>query len=63
HTEFHAEYEMNCTNPSGLTRIDFAYFSLFPNARELEVQVVSGKGAQAFEIERDEPVLDLKDRI
>ena len=63
HTEFHAEYELNCTNPSGLTRIDFTYFSKFPNARELEVQVVSDKGAQAFEIERDEPVLDLKDRI
>ncbi|WP_299963269.1 DUF2796 domain-containing protein [uncultured Roseobacter sp.] len=59
HTEFHAEYQLDCANPSAITRIGFAYFDTFPNARELEVQVVSQGGAQAFEVERDAPVLDL----
>ena len=59
HTEFHAEYAMTCENPDALTTIDFAYFSTFPNAREVEVQVVTPSGAQAFEVERDAPKLYL----
>jgi len=38
----------------------FAYFDTFPNALELEVQIVSDTGAKAFEVERDEPKLDLQ---
>lgn len=60
HTEFHAEYTLTCANPSELTEISFAYFYAFKNARELEVQVITGSGAQAFEVERDAPVLDLR---
>lgn len=59
HTEFHAEYMLTCDNPGALTEISFAYFEAFPNAREVEVQFVSASGAQAFEVERDTPVLDL----
>ena len=59
HTEFHAEYVMSCANPDAISRIEFAYFEKFENALELEVQFVSDKGAQAFEVERDAPVLDL----
>ena len=60
HTEFHAEYTLDCADPSGITQIDFAYFERFPNALELEVQVVSDAGAQSFEVERDEAVLDMR---
>ncbi len=60
HTEFHAEYALSCGNPDALTSIDFAYFGVFENARELEVQIVTASGAQAFEVERDEPMLDLR---
>ena len=59
HTEFHAEYAMTCENPDALTTIDFAYFSAFPNAREVEVQIVTPSGARAFEVERDAPKLYL----
>ena len=59
HTEFHAEYLLTCSNPDAITGIEFAYFDLFENARELEVQIVTSSGAQAFEIERDAPSLDL----
>ncbi len=60
HTEFHAEYNLTCGNPDALSEITFAYFDAFENARELEVQIVSAAGARAFEVERDEPVLDLR---
>ena len=59
HTEFHAEYLLTCGNTNALTGIDFAYFSTFENALELEVQIISAAGAKAFEIERDMPTLDL----
>ncbi|WP_370402417.1 zinc uptake protein ZrgA [Sulfitobacter sp. JB4-11] len=59
HTEFHAEYTLDCENPAALTQITFAYFEAFPNAKEVEVQIITTSGAQAFEVERDAPVLDL----
>ncbi|WP_227268411.1 zinc uptake protein ZrgA [Roseobacter weihaiensis] len=60
HTEFHAEYLVNCADPAAASVISFAYFDTFPNALELEVQVISDKGATAFEVERDAPTLDLR---
>lgn len=60
HTEFHAEYLLTCSNPEAITGIEFAYFELFENALELEVQIVTGSGASAFEVERDSPSLDLR---
>ena len=59
HTEFHASYILNCMNIAAMTEIKFAYFDLFPNAKELEVQMISDVGAFTFEIEREEPTLDL----
>lgn len=60
HSEFHAQYQLTCDDLSAANEITFAYFERFPHARELDVQIVSPAGAQAFEVERDEPVLDLK---
>lgn len=59
HTEFHAEYRLDCTDPSALTELTFPYFDAFENAREVEVQIVTQAGAQAFEVMRDAPELDL----
>ena len=60
HTEFHAEYLLTCADPSAVTDITFAYFDTFPNALEVEVQVISDTGATSFEVERDAPTLDLR---
>ncbi|QFS81714.1 hypothetical protein FIU97_02900 [Roseivivax sp. THAF40] len=60
HSEFHAEYTLDCANPEALSEITFAYFDTFENARELEVQILTASGAQAFEVERDAPALDLR---
>lgn len=59
HTEFHAEYTLTCDAPDALSKITFAYFEAFPNAQEVEVQIINAAGAQAFEVMRDAPVLDL----
>ena len=60
HTEFHAEYLLTCADPSAIDEITFAYFDVFPNALEVEVQLISDTGATSFEVERDAPTLDLR---
>jgi hypothetical protein len=60
HTEFHAEYTLVCEHPDALTEIAFAYFDAFPNAQEVDVQVITSSGAQAYEVERATPVLKLE---
>lgn len=60
HTEFHAEYLLTCADPAAVSEITFAYFETFPNALEVEVQVLSADGATAYEVERDAPELDLR---
>ncbi|MDA8747761.1 DUF2796 domain-containing protein [Litoreibacter sp.] len=59
HTEFHAEYTLTCDAPDALGEITFAYFEAFPNAQEVDVQIITASGARAFEVTRDAPVLDL----
>lgn len=59
HTEFHAEYTLTCANPGEITEIAFDYFKRFENARALEVQIVTDSGAQAADVRRDDPMLDL----
>ncbi|MGB7241695.1 MAG: DUF2796 domain-containing protein [Sulfitobacter sp.] len=60
HTEFHGEYTLNCDAPDALAEINFTYFEAFPNALEVEVQIVTASGAQAYEVERDAPILNLE---
>jgi hypothetical protein len=60
HTEFHAEYLLTCADPSAVNEITFTYFDSFPNALEVEVQIITNAGATSFEVERDAPILDLR---
>jgi hypothetical protein len=60
HTEFHAEYVLTCANPVEVTELHFPYFDRFENAKELDVQVITGSGAQAFEVNRKTMTLDLR---
>jgi hypothetical protein len=60
HSAFHAEYRLECARPEAIDAIDFAFFAHFGFAREIEVQVVTGDGARAFEVTRDAPRLALK---
>ena len=63
HNEFHAEYALTCADPTAIDAIEFAYFERFPNAAELDIQMISDKGAKGFEVERDEPRLSLSGAI
>jgi len=59
HTEFHAEYSLICSNIEALTQIDFAYFEVFPNSKQVALQLISQSGARAFDIKSGAPRLDL----
>ena len=59
HNEFHAEYQLACASPDELGTIRLGYFEAFPNAMEVEVNVITEKGQSSFEVERDAPILDL----
>ena len=63
HNEFVAHYSFNCENIKEIDRISFPYFTNFPNSGELEIQFVSEKGSTGFEVEGDEPFIDLKGKI
>lgn len=63
HAEFHAEYALTCADPDAIEAIDFLYFTTFPNALKLDVQMISDRGARGFEVERDAPRLDLAGAI
>ena len=60
HSEFHAEYLLNCADPAAISQITFAYFDSFPNALELEIQMIAENGSTAVEVTRDNPNLDLR---
>lgn len=61
HTEFHANYLFKCDNPGAVTGIDFVFFQSFPNAQEIDIQMISDSGTSGFEVERDEPRLEFPD--
>lgn len=59
HSGFHATYTLTCNKLGALSEITFAYFNVFENSLELDVQLLSDSGAQAFKVERGNPTLDL----
>jgi uncharacterized protein DUF2796 len=59
HSDFNAEYVLECGAMEKLTSIEFAYFRKFAGADELEVNLVTTKGQSKFEIKRSKPRLDL----
>lgn len=50
HAEFRVHYHFECERPDRLTHIDVRFFEQFPNARELESQVIGAKGQTAAEL-------------
>jgi hypothetical protein len=60
HSEFEAEYLLTCAAPEALDRIEFAWFEAFPGSETLAVQMVGAGVAQAAEVGRAAPVLDIR---
>lgn len=59
HSEYSASYILECETPAALTAIDFQYFTAFPRAEELQVNLVTDKSQASFEVVRDKPALDI----
>lgn len=59
HTEFHAEYQFACASADELTSIRFAYFENFAGAEELEVGVITEATQALYDVDRNDPVIQL----
>ena len=59
HNEFRGRYTLDCADPGALTSITFAWFDRFPNAKEVEVTLVTAKGQTSYEVERGDPPLTI----
>lgn len=59
HSEFHAQYTFDCRAPASLTAIEFDYFRAFAGAQRLDVNVITPKGQNKFEVSRSKPRIDL----
>jgi hypothetical protein len=59
HSEFHAEYTLECASASNITAIEFGYFHTFAGAEKLDVNVITPKGQSKFEATRDKPSISL----
>lgn len=60
HSEYHANYTLECSAPAKLSTVTFKYFSTFKNARELEVQFIAPKGQSSYEATSKSPTITLK---
>ncbi len=59
HSEFHANYTVECASPANLTAMNFPYFKAFEKAQSLVVTIVTDKGQSKFDVTRDKPDLDM----
>ena len=55
HSEFHAQYALECAAPGNMTAIEFGYFRAFAGAQKLDVNVITPKGQSKFEVTRAKP--------
>lgn len=60
HNEYHGEFELSCARPDSLSSISFPYFDAFPGAQELEVNVITEKSQNTYEVERKNAQINLK---
>jgi hypothetical protein len=63
HSQFHAEYTLECTAPAGIGAIDFPYFRAFAGAKRLDVNLITAKGQTKFEVTRAKPRISLAGMI
>jgi len=63
HSEFHKQYSLECTSPASITTIEFGYFNAFPGAEKLDVNLITPKGQNKYEVTRANPILSLAGMI
>ncbi len=60
HAEFQVTYEMTCSNLGAISGLNFAFFSKFPNAAEVHVDLISGKGAFSLDAKKASPAVSTR---
>ena len=63
HNEFYAKYSFECGDIKAINKVEFPYFSTFLNSGELEVQFISSVGSVSFEVEAEEPSINIDGKI
>ncbi len=59
HSEFQADYVVQCQDMDALTTMELAYFQRFSGTEKLNVRVGSGAASSTYEITRAAPRLDM----
>jgi hypothetical protein len=59
HSQFHAQYVLDCKTPAEIRTIELGYFGAFAGARRLDVNLITPKGQSKFEATRASPRIDL----
>jgi len=59
HSEFHAEYTLECASVNNITAIEFGYFRVFSGAEKLDVNIITPKSQSKFEATRAKPNISL----
>jgi Protein of unknown function (DUF2796) len=63
HSEFHAQYTLECKAASSIAAIEFGYFRAFAGAEKLDVNIITPKGQSKFEATRAKPSISLAGMI
>jgi hypothetical protein len=63
HSQFRAEYALECASPGAIAAIEFPYFRAFGRARRLDVTLITAKGQSKFEVTRAKPRISLAGMI
>ncbi|MCC6981933.1 MAG: DUF2796 domain-containing protein [Bauldia sp.] len=57
HTGFEGVYEITCANIGAITDVTFGFFTVFPNAEVIDVELASPRGQSTFDVEHENPVV------
>ena len=59
HSEFRGSYTLDCDQPTELTRITFVWFDRYPNAKKVNVTLVTTKDQTSYVVNRGDPPLTI----
>jgi len=62
HTEFFAVYQFGCADPDQISEVRLPYFSAFPNAQELSIQLITRRGSTGYDANRTSPAVKIDSR-
>jgi hypothetical protein len=61
HSEFRGSYTLDCDHPAEMTKITFVWFDRFPNAKKVDVTLVTTENQTSYVVNRGDPPLTIGD--